>query len=258
MAEYYRFFNDTESDPREYNANDYAEYFVQSLSSGVYRNNGKVSLRPNITGLDMNVTIGLGSAMIKGRLYLIKDEPEILILDDAAALMDRIDRVVLRLDLNDDARYIKAFVVKGDPSENPIAPVLTRTDLVHEISLCQIRVRAGKNFIAESDLIDERLKRSVCGIVSSQLDSEYINLRNYNTFVTAYDENNNPVEIEYRTPQNLLYKKTKLDNRNGLGHYSNLYEYDYLEDGETIGNTTKWTMTYNDDGLITSKTWEVI
>lgn len=258
MAEYYKFFNDSEDDIREYNANDFSEYFVQSQGNGVYRQNGEISLKPSVSGLDMNVTVSIGSAMLKGYLYLIKEKPLVLKVDGAEATKDRIDRVVLRLNLNDNARYIKAFILKGVASDNPIPPTLTRDSLIYEISLAQIRVKAGKNFIAQADLIDERMKRNVCGVVSSQIDNEYMSLRNFNMNVVKFDENSNPIEVEYRTERGLLYKKTKLDNRDSLGHYLNLFEYDYLEDGETIGNTTKWTMKYRDDGLITSKSWGVV
>ncbi|HDI3121690.1 hypothetical protein FDA77_00835 [Clostridium botulinum] len=247
--ENYKFFNDTEDDIREYNANDFAEYFMQNQTNGVYRG----GLKPFVVGTDMNVNIKKGNALINGRLYTLTDILT-LTLDSAHAILDRIDRIAVRLDL--EKGFIKCFVKKGVETENPVAPELTRNEKIYELSLCQVLVKAGKTFISIDNLKDERMKADVCGIVSTNLNA-YRETNKFNMFITKYDANNNAVEVEYRDLNNNLFKKTYLENVDSMGNYQTLYELDYLEN-DVVGLTTKWTISYNSAGLITSKKCEVI
>lgn len=244
-----RFFNSTVDDIREYNANDFAEYFERGYSSGVYREGGQISLRCTVNGSDMNTTISIGSAMIRGYMYLIKESPLVLTHDTAHATYDRIDRVVLRLDLNDNARNIKAFILKGVPNENPQAPSLTRDSLIYEISLAQVLIKANSATISRNNIKDERMDRKVCGVVSSQLDSQYLNLMDYTMEVTDFDENELPVEVSYYN-NGILFEKTRLSDKNINDKYTKLTLYKYLEDGETIGHVKEYTLTYNDNGQL--------
>src|SRR5690625_6645773 len=100
--------------------------------------------------------------MIEGHQYTNTD-PKDLNVDGAESTDDRIDRVVLRLDSNTDKRYIKAFIKKGETSNNPVPPDLERTDYIYELSLAQIKVIAGKSFIDSSQLTDERGDNDLMG-----------------------------------------------------------------------------------------------
>lgn len=166
MAEHYRFFDSIDGgDERYYTADEFAEYFRQVLSSGIF--NGGTNLQVVCTGTDMNIMIQPGYAWLEGYLYKIDTEPLILALDAADPALDRIDRVVIRLDKRLENRYVKAFILKGEPAEEPIAPELTRDENIYEIALAQIRVIAGKSFIGESEITDERFDETVCGLVNS-------------------------------------------------------------------------------------------
>lgn len=249
-----RFFNSTADDIREYNADDFAEYFERSYKSGVYRENGKLSLRCTNTGVDMNTSIAIGSAMIQGHMYLIKNEPLVLTHQSANPTMDRIDRVVLRLDKNDDRNYIKAFVVTGTPSLTPIAPPVTQGDLVFELSLAQVLVKSNSATIPQANITDERLNKAVCGVVASQLDSKYINTTDYTMEVTEFDlESDSPIEVSYFTSDGTLYEKTKLSNKDQNGNYTTLKLEQYLEDGITIGYVKEYLLTFNDSNIVVKR-----
>ncbi|WP_076236726.1 hypothetical protein [Clostridium botulinum] len=247
--ELYKYFDSVDGDIRTYNSNDFSDSFMRNQSNGVY----KGGLQPFVDGSNMNVSIKKGNALINGREYTLTDTLY-LTLDSAHAVLDRIDRIVLRLDMNN--RYIKLFILKGGEAERPVAPVLTRNKTIYELSLCQVRVKAGKTFISKDNLFDERMKKDICGIVSTNLN-DYRETNKFNMFVTKYDANNNPIEVEYRDLSNNLFKKTYLENPDSMGNYQTLYEIDYLENN-VIGLNTKWTIIYSASGLITSKTCEVI
>lgn len=163
MAEFYRFFDSTIDDPRKYDADEFAEYFRQILTDGIF--NGGTNLQVTCDNSNMKVKVNEGYGWIKGYLYKVDIEGMDLLLDNADVTNDRIDRIVLRWD--EVNRYIKAFVLKGVPAASPIAPSLTRNDDIYEISLAQVRVIAGKSFISGTEITDERLDTSVCGLVNS-------------------------------------------------------------------------------------------
>lgn len=163
MAEQYRFFDHVDGD-RVYNADEFAEYFRQVLTSGVL--NGGTNLQVYCNGTDRIARIKPGKAWLEGYFYKNTEELE-LQLDEAHGTYDRIDRIVLRLDRNPENRYIKAFVKTGIPSMSPVPPALIREGLVYEISLAQILVVHNTTVIPVNKVTDERLNASVCGLVNS-------------------------------------------------------------------------------------------
>lgn len=163
MAEQYRFFDSTDEDVREYRAAEFAEYFATFLSNGIF--NADQALRVTANGTNMSVSIEPGFAFIKGYLYKIADEPLVLNLDTADPTHDRIDRVVIRLDFTQ--RSIRALILKGTPAVNPIPPAIVRNDTQFDLSLAQVHVVSAQSVIYPSQIVDERLDQSLCGMVSS-------------------------------------------------------------------------------------------
>lgn len=158
MAEFYRFFNSTANDVREYQAEDFSQFFQNFLGNGFFE-----GLRVQSEN-SMNTIVAPGSAFIEGHEYTNTSHIS-LTHAPADPSLDRIDRVVLRLNRDIDARYIKAFVKQGTPSTNPKPPELTRNDVVYELSLAQVRIEAGKSYIDSTQIKDERGDHRVCGRV---------------------------------------------------------------------------------------------
>lgn len=156
------FFNSVAGD-RQYDMEAFATYFKQFLSNGLYHSNNVPSLLVS-KGTGLQTSMDIGSAYIEGFMYRNTDIISFL-HEEADATNPRIDRIILRLDRNVNARYIKAFVKKGIAATNPIPPELQRDGLIYEISLAQIRINAGATTIAS--ITDERLNPSVAGLVSS-------------------------------------------------------------------------------------------
>lgn len=164
LGEFYRFFDSTIDDKRYYTADEFAEYFRSMLTSGIL--NGGTNLQVNSLGTDMNINIQDGYAFINGYLYKVEGGHE-LVVDTPNPSLPRIDRVVLRWDVSEENRYIKAFVLPGTPKASPVPPDITREGNVFELSLAQIYVEAGKSFITESAITDERFNSAVCGLSNS-------------------------------------------------------------------------------------------
>lgn len=166
MAEVYKFFNSAPGDERWHYASDFAEYFGSVLSAGLLLDeNEEYGLQVTFDE-GLSVKVATGKALIKGYSYwnttdltLTHNLPE--------TTLDRIDRVVLRLDLKNASRFIKAFVKEGVASANPVAPDLQRDQYIYELSLAQVRLRANTASIEASDIADERALEDLCGIVQS-------------------------------------------------------------------------------------------
>lgn len=166
MAQKSWFFNSAIGDPRIYQASDFAQYFGKVLSTGLLHIDEIPGLQVRAGGTDLHTYVEPGGAIMEGYAYENTDN-EYLSHSLPEVGLDRIDRVVLRLDKKNANRYIKLFVIEGEPSLNPVAPALQRDSLVWELSLAQVRIRANTSSINTTDVIDERKDRTVCGLVYS-------------------------------------------------------------------------------------------
>lgn len=156
MAEHSRFFdslNPLEPD-KVYTADEFTSYFHALITSGIMKGEGNM-LKVETSGSNMNTTVDTGTAFLLGRQY--ENDSKLSLTHEIETLgRSRIDRVVLRLVLDMDARYIKAFVKKGVGGTAPIPPPLERTGNVYEISLAQVKVIGGQTYINAADVTDER------------------------------------------------------------------------------------------------------
>ena len=184
MAEFYRFFDSTIDDIREYTADEFSEYFRMVLTNGIY--NGGTNLQVVAGGGDMTVDIEDGYANIYGYLYKVLGGVT-LPIETADVTYNRIDRIVLRWDKREESRFIKAMVLKGVAAEHPTPPELTRTDDIHELSLAQVLVKAGTNNISGDAVTDERLNTEVCGLINSLIQADTTEI--FNQFQAWYDLN---------------------------------------------------------------------
>ncbi|GFZ32567.1 hypothetical protein CSC2_30930 [Clostridium zeae] len=159
MAQTYGFFNSATGDTRQYRAEEFAELFSSFFNSGLANTGSGIGLKVN-AGTGMVVNIDSGYSVLKG--YYYKNDTSLsLSIDAADSVLNRIDRVVLRLDFV--ARTIKAVVKKGSLASTPVAPVLQRDSSVYELSLAQVKVNAKATTVV---IVDERLDKNVCGLVS--------------------------------------------------------------------------------------------
>lgn len=166
------FFNSVSHD-RTYRAEDWAEYFASFIGNGVFP-------VPS-TGLQvvvdngMNLSVKTGKAWINGYFYNNTSDLTITI-GTADGQLNRIDRIVVRWDLTN--RIISAEVKSSTYSASPTAPALQRDADIFELALADVYVGAGVTAITQSNITDQRLNNSLCGIVAAvvdQIDTEAFN-----------------------------------------------------------------------------------
>src|SRR5690606_40352587 len=73
------------------------------------------------------------SSYLQGRYYQLYSAAEVLEVPDADDTNDRIDRVVVRLDLSNAARKISVVYREGTPSGSPSPPALRSEEHTSEL-----------------------------------------------------------------------------------------------------------------------------
>lgn len=161
------FFNSSDGD-RVYDATDFAAYFGNLVSNGVfYASATNLQATP---GNGLAVSVAAGSAWINGYRYENTDDLN-LPLTTANGSNPRIDRIVVRL--SQVSRSIQLAVVAGTPAATPAAPALTRTSDVYELGISDVLIPAAATSIATNNITDTRLNTNLCGLVNSLVTAVY-------------------------------------------------------------------------------------
>lgn len=158
------FFNSVNGD-RRYLASNFADYFASFIGNGVFPNpsTGLQVVESN----NMNINVKAGKGWING--YYVKNDGDYnLTLATADGVLNRIDRIVMRLDYS--TRSIDIVVKKGTFASSPVAQNLQRDADAYELALADVYVGKGVTSITQSSITDQRTNTSLCGIVKGTVD----------------------------------------------------------------------------------------
>lgn len=169
MAEIKNFPNNSD----EYIGAEYVMKWLHGRTSGVFgaENNLAVTLD---SGMTVKVSDGVGwlsNSEGDGSVFWNDTKNTTgselkLTATIANAVNPRIDRVVVTWDTVDYAAKPRIELLQGTPAASPAAPTLTNNTLKRQISLAQIYVAAAASKLTSANITDERLDKSVCGIVT--------------------------------------------------------------------------------------------
>ena len=147
-----------------YDADDASGYLATRLS-GVYSAEEDFSVTAQ-GGLSVQVSAGqawVRPARFKGR-SIIMEQPTTVVLTEADPVRSRIDRIVLRYDAA--AKKTRLQVLDGTPdSAAPAAPEISRTELIYDLCLAEIRRPAGSTSVTAADITDTRADEAICGVM---------------------------------------------------------------------------------------------
>lgn len=158
-------FNSINGD-RKYKAEDFAQYFATFIGNGIFVKPSDC-LQILATSNSTNVIVRPGKAWING-YYLINDEDYTLPIAVGDATLNRIDRVVIRLDYTQ--RKMSVEVKKGALSASPVAPALKRDVDAYELALADIYIAKGALTITQASITDTRLNNALCGLMHGVVD----------------------------------------------------------------------------------------
>lgn len=196
--EKFSFFNDVNGD-RVYYAEDWARHLKKYFTNGIFNNELNV-----LANDDMTITIKEGDANIEGYRYTNTGDL-VKTIDNADGTLNRIDNVVLRLDLTN--RLISAQIIKGTFADKPVAPELVRTSTIYDLRLAKISIPAGTTTITQDLITDTRFITNDCGNVISTVqtpDTENLFIQMQTLFEKQINELNNNFEIWFDSIKNQL------------------------------------------------------
>lgn len=146
---------------RPANAETLAAYLAGFFSNGVLMQDDTALQVSASSGMSVQIAAGVGN--INGKT-IHNDAAEIITLEAASATLDRIDRIIFRL--NEADRLMEFAVLKGTPASSPTAPEITQGAGIYEMCLAEIRIPAGATSITSSYITDKRSDASLCGLSS--------------------------------------------------------------------------------------------
>ncbi|MFD2924163.1 hypothetical protein [Halobacillus naozhouensis] len=158
------FFNTPDGGPKyNYEATDMARFHAQIIGDGVSNTD---TLDDLFVSEKTNMTVSLSAGYAFANGYMHENTAAMdLTHEIAEPTEDRIDRIIIAFDNTPAQRKTYAYVKKGTPSSSPVPPGLTRDSYVFEMSVAQVRILAGKSFIEQSEITDERADNTVCGYI---------------------------------------------------------------------------------------------
>ena len=166
------FFNSMNRD-RVYDADDMNAIFDGIITDGVFGNIGsKFTVTP---GGGMAVNVGTGKARFH-QIFVENDANLILQVSQSDVLLNRIDAVAIRVDKTVNGRLGNIVIVKGSPSQNPVAPALSNDNQIWEMPIAYINVNANVNKINFSD-IQYLVGRNIAPLITAPMQT--INVDSY-------------------------------------------------------------------------------
>lgn len=161
------YFNSIDGD-RKYNAEQMSKYFAGIFTKGVLQNYGDAFVVK--AGIGMTVNVQSGKAFFSDGKFIENTATEVLTLEQADTILNRIDRVVLSKDTSNGVRTAKLIIKKGELASKPTPPVLIN-DLQHEeLCIANVFVKSKTSVILQSDITDTRFDGNVCGIVTGAIE----------------------------------------------------------------------------------------
>ena len=142
------FFNSLNHD-RMYDADDMNAIFDGIITDGVFGNIGDRFIVTPSSGMTIN--IGTGKARLH-QIFVENDANLALQVSQSDVLLNRIDVVVIRVDKTISGRRGDITILKGTPSQKPIAPTLLTDSQIWGMPIAYINVNANVNKITASDI----------------------------------------------------------------------------------------------------------
>lgn len=240
--EKFSFFNDV-NDDRVYYAEDWARHLKKYFTNGIFNNELNV-----VANNDMTITIKEGDANIEGYRYTNTGDL-VKTIDNADETLNRIDNVVLRLDLTN--RLISAQIIKGTFADKPVAPELVRTSTIYDLRIAKISIPAGTTTITQDLITDTRFITSDCGNVISTVqtpDTENLFIQMQTLFEKQINELNNNFETWFDSMKNQLSSdaagnlQNQINNLNSKKVDNATYDIDsnnlqLLANGKNVGDS---------------------
>lgn len=186
MALTFGFYNSLDGD-RRYDTVQISQIFDGIINDGIFQSIGDFFATKPSSGL--SITVGTGRAWFD-HTWTLNDALIPLTVDVADPTLTRIDAVVLEVDSSELVRANSIKIVKGTAASDPVKPVMTNTDTLHQHPLAYITVKPGMTEIKASE-IEVMVGKSECPFVTAILETTDIDavFAQWESQFTAWFEN---------------------------------------------------------------------
>ena len=174
-------FYDSLNGDRKYGILELSSIFDGIISDGVYSSIGNHFIVRAAEPKSMQIIVGSGRAWFN-HSWILNDVDYPLNVNDADAVLSRIDTVVLEIDRGDTIRAARIFIKDGTPSSDPYPAILTNNRTMTQVPLAYISVLSKANKIYASD-ITNNVGTDLCPFVTGVLTSV-----STNDLVTQWEE----------------------------------------------------------------------
>jgi len=174
MSVTYGFYNSVNGD-RKYDATQLSSLFDGLINDGVFASIGTCFAVEAAGGNTVN--IGIGKAWFN-KTWTLNDAILPLEAPVSEVLLDRIDAVVLEVDISERVNSIK--FVEGVPSSSPVNPTLASGPTLFQYPLCYIYRPAGSTEITQAqitNMVGSEATPFITGILQTVNLDEWINSR---------------------------------------------------------------------------------
>lgn len=229
-------FADVDGD-RMYSDTDFAEFYSHLFTNGIFMTIGSGLKIRESASLGMRVRVGSGALVINGRHYLNTEESEMQI-PVASALQDRVDSIVVKLDLSN--RTMQIAYKQSDTT-------VVRTDTIYEMQIAKIAVARNTTQIINANITDTRGDSKVCGYSSPYQKVDVGNL--LDQFESELSQNKNVFEAWFQNLKDQLDDnqaanlQNQIDAINGVIVQKDIPEGANLDDYKAEGEFSKKTPT---------------
>ena len=140
---------------------DFAEWLGTYFKNGVLVPGGAMmTTQLKVTNPDSDhIKIDKGNMVVNGRTAFVT-EPVTIETTASAPNVERWDRVIVELNLEENVNAFILKVVTGTESAAPEPPDLVRTDEIYQMSLATVK----HNNSGIYEIIDDRINETLCGI----------------------------------------------------------------------------------------------
>lgn len=235
MAVTYGFYNSLNRD-RKYNARDISHLFDGIIKDGVFMSVGTAFI-VEAAG-EMVVNVGIGRAWFNGT-WTYNDAILPLRLSACDILLNRIDAVVLEVNVNDNVRKNEIKIVKGDEASVPVRPTLSKENNCYQYPLAYISIAGTAEEITQAN-ITNMVGTSSCPFVTGILETMDIDAliaqwgQQWREWKTAVENDNDEWSETTRNRfENEMtiwitdYKNDLELTRNGFVEFRNVSESDF-------------------------------
>jgi len=161
------------SGDRKYTAEQLSAMQKATYSNGIVLYGSQLAV---VESSGMNVSLSDGFAMIEGTTY-INTAALSLAIDPADAVLNRIDRVIIRRSVAN--RNATSMVLKGTPGATPSAPALSRVSSGNwDIAVADVYVGAAVTEIVTANITPNILDAELCGIMTPRSELNTLAIEN--------------------------------------------------------------------------------